>query len=350
MITAMPQATAMKPKQARRKQRKPKLSKDEKALKRRDRKFRNDINTVFTNALFEQVKSRDTQLTIAGRQGDIDSFFVHENILVLVEDTTITDVKTHLIKTADFFHHIAANTSDALSMLESKFPKFRSIRSSGKYVVADYHWVFVYCSLKSFDRKYEERHPNVTFLRYANLQYFLSLSKTIGGSVRYELFNFLKLKLSEIGIPTQGQDKREYTALMLPESPSGFPDGHKIVSFLIEPATLLEQAYVLRKDGWQDGDCLYQRLLVKGKIGKMREYLAAERRVFVNNIIATLPDDTRYLDASGAQVAPEDLSKTATITVELRRQLGSIGLIDGQHRVFAYHEGLDKADVVPTAI
>ncbi len=88
------------------------------------------------------------------------------------------------------------------------------------------------------------------------------------------------------------------------------------MSFLIEPETLLSQAYVLRKDGWQDNDCLYQRLLLKGKIARMRAYLASEGRVFVNNVIATLPNDTRFLDHKGKQVSPESLSAMQTITIQ----------------------------------
>lgn len=113
---------------------------------------------------------------------------------------------------------------------------------------------------------------------------------------------------------------------------------------MIEPQTLLEQAYVLRRDGWQDSDCLYQRLLGKGKIAKMREYLATEGRVFVNNIIATLPNDTQFLDAKGKQVDASEISSTKVARIELKRRFGTIGLVDGQHRVFAYHEGLDKLD------
>jgi DGQHR domain-containing protein len=321
------------------------LSKEEKIIQRRDRKFRTDINTVFTNAGFTHVPTREVQLIIAGRQGDIDSFFVFENIFVLVEDTTAkNDIKDHIAKSADFFANIDANTKQTIQILSSKFPKFRSIKARGSYNDDEYRWVFVYCSLHPFDRKYEPRYSNVAFLRYSHLQYFLALSKTIGRSVRFELLKFLQLEITQIGSQQQGSDKREYTALILPESPSGFPPGHKVVSFLIEPETLIEQAYVLRRDGWRDNDCLYQRLLVKGKIGKMREYLASERRVFVNNIIATLPEDTQFFDETGRQVQPNRLSTMTTIKVELRRRLGSIGLIDGQHRVFAYHEGMDSLD------
>lgn len=343
MASTTSRKTSSKRKLRKRKARRPKLSKEQLARNRADKKFRTDINTIFTNGSFKQIPTRNVQLKIEDRQGDFDSFFVYENILVFVEDTTAKNgIKEHIGKSADFFKHVNNNPAETLKVLSSKFPKFRPIRSS--YNDADYHFVFVYCSRHQFDRKYESRHPNLTFLRYSNLQYFLSLSKTIGASVRFELFKFLQLELSDIGIQQQGESKREYRALMLPESPSGFPQGHKIVSFLIEPQTLLEQAYVLRKDGWQDSDCLYQRLIVKGKIGKMREYLATEGRVFVNNIIATLPDDTQFLDMKGRQIDHEKLFTTDIVKVELKRRFGTIGLVDGQHRVFAYHEGRDNLD------
>ncbi len=127
--------------------RKKRLSSKERAVRSRDRRFRTDINTIFTNAGFTQIATRDRQLNIAGRQGEIDSFFVYRNVLVLVEDTTTKDVKEHLLKSADFFKHIAGNTAETLRVLASKFPKFRAIRSGGEYGDDEYRWVFVYCSL-----------------------------------------------------------------------------------------------------------------------------------------------------------------------------------------------------------
>lgn len=326
-----------------------KLSKLERDRLKRDRKFKIDINTVFANARFTQISTRGKNIIIDGREGEIDNIFVYENVIVFVEDTTSSNdgIKSHLLKTADYFKHILNNKANTLRELDVAFPKFKQIRYPDQYTDDDYRWVFVYASLNSVDRKYETRHPDIIFYQYAHLQYFLSLSKTIGASMRFELFNFLCLRLIDVGIQKNGQDKREYTAVVLPDSPSGFPPGHKIVSFLIEPSMLLEQSYVLRSDGWQDTECLYQRLLIKNKIIKMREYLSSEKRVFVNNIIATLPEDTRFLDINTKnQIDPAKLTASQMITVELRRQFASIGLVDGQHRVFAYHEGLDKAESV----
>lgn len=321
-----------------------KLSREERAEKRRNRKFLTDIQTVFINAGFKQVPTRNTHVTIAGRKGEIDNLFVHENVLVFVEDTTSQNVKDHINKTASFCSHLATHRGETLQVLSSTFPRFKAMRARSGFDDSQYRWIFLYCPLNTVDKEYDSRHPVLKLLQYPHLRYFLSLSKTIGRSVRFEIFRFLGLKMEEIGMPKTGMAKRDYTALVLPESPSGFPEGHKIVTFLIDPETLLEQAYVLRRDGWEDSDCLYQRLLVKSKIQKMREYLASEGRVFVNNIIVTLPDDTRFLDGNGKPIPPTKLSPEEPIKVELRRSFGSIGLVDGHHRVFAYHEGLDRFD------
>jgi DGQHR domain-containing protein len=77
----------------------------------------------------------------------------------------------------------------------------------------------------------------------------------------------------------------------------------------------------------------------------MREYLNNEKRVFVNNVIVTFPEDVKLLDSKGAQITASDATRRTEIepvTITLPKRLGSIGIIDGQHRIFAYHEGGDK--------
>jgi DGQHR domain-containing protein len=172
----------------------------------------------------------------------------------------------------------------------------------------------------------------------------INLSKTISRSTRFELFKFLGLNLKDIGLQKSGDDKRTYNGFLLPESPSGFPKGYKVVSFLIEPIRLLEQSYVLRKDSWRDTDCLYQRLLIKNKISSMRAYLTEENRVFVNNIIVTLPSNTEIFDMDGNQLKVSEIFKMQLIKIQIDNELNTIGIIDGQHRVFTYHEGMDNAD------
>jgi DGQHR domain-containing protein len=326
-----------------------KPSKEEKIKKRRDRRFRTDINKVFSNSSFTQITTRGKNITFSGRMGEIDNLFVYENLIVLVEDTVTTkmdDIKDHLLKTIDFYKHVNTNKIVFIKYIKENFPKFQEI-NSGKYEDRDYHLLFLYSSLNKIDKKYQERYKNdILFFNYSELQYFLRLAGTINKSIRFELFKYLGLSLKDIGIKKSGEDYSSYDGFLLPESPSGFPDGYKIVSFLIEPERLLEQCYVLRKDGWQDGDCLYQRLLIKNKIINMRKYLNEQNRVFINNIIVTLPDDTKVLDMQNREIEHQKLTEKQNVKISIKRDLNTMGIIDGQHRVFSYHEGLDKADKI----
>lgn len=74
----------------------------------------------------------------------------------------------------------------------------------------------------------------------------------------------------------------------------------------------------------------------------MRQYLAQDERVFINNVIVSLPPTTKVLDPeTKRQLDFRNITKTTPITVEIPIHFNSIGVIDGQHRVFSYHEGED---------
>jgi len=328
-----------------RKKKKKKLTKEEKARRRQERKFKTDINTIFTNACFTQIPTREVHFDFENRKIEIDNVYLYENIIVISEDTTrkTRDIRDHLNNKSQVFDHISNNKEQFIKSLKSNFSKFKE-NYKDKYVDDDIKLIFVYSSLNRFDEEYKKRHPKIIFMDYNTIQYFRMLSKTIHKSIRFELFKFLRLNLGDIGIYAAGKDKKDYDAFLLPESPSGFPTGYKLLSFLIEPNRLLEQVYVLRKDGWKDTDCLYQRLLIPTKIKKMREYLVKEKRVFVNNLIVTLPRETVLLDKKGKQIEPKNIKKKEEVIVQIPRELNTIGIVDGQHRIFAYHEGLDKFD------
>ena len=82
----------------------------------------------------------------------------------------------------------------------------------------------------------------------------------------------------------------------------------------VDPEALLSTCYVLRKDGWEDRGQLYQRMISKRKIEAIRKYLLAQKRVFINNIIVTLPSDTKLIDDSGNTQDISKLQKTAPIS------------------------------------
>jgi DGQHR domain-containing protein len=156
----------------------------------------------------------------------------------------------------------------------------------------------------------------------------------------------LGLKYDNIGEnvlkPSTGKSE-EYGGHILPEEHSSFEENYKVVSFYMDAESLIDRAYVLRKEGWKNADGLYQRMIVNTKITKMREYLDKQNRVFVNNIIVTLPNEkTKLLDEQRNTVEASTFNKTRPVTIQIEVGFNLIGLVDGQHRVYAYHEGNDK--------
>lgn len=79
----------------------------------------------------------------------------------------------------------------------------------------------------------------------------------------------------------------------------------------------------------------------------MRRYLKEQGRVFVNNIVVTLPSKAHINEpGSGKNVDHSKLTKVQPVTLSIPLESNMIGLIDGQHRVFCYHESSrDPLDV-----
>ena len=173
-------------------------------------------------------------------------------------------------------------------------------------------------------------------------KYFSKLTANIRLSSRYEIFAFFDLgyrDIAEGSLAPSGVPSDPYDGSVLPKSSSSFPPGFKVVSFYVDPEALLRRAYVLRHEGWRNSSGVYQRIISRKKIYSIREYLCTERRVFVNNIVVTLPSASRVLDLEGRTVSPGSLTKTSQAKIQIPREFNSVGIIDGQHRVFSYHEG-----------
>ncbi|MBI3234623.1 MAG: DGQHR domain-containing protein, partial [Bacteroidetes bacterium] len=165
----------------------------------------------------------------------------------------------------------------------------------------------------------------------------------VKNSARFELFSFLGLTNEDVGIESisTANSSESFKGSILPHSHSNFEQGYKVVSFYIKPSSLLKRCYVLRKDGWRDESGLYQRMISKGKISAIRKYLNSKERVFINNIIVTLPSITKLVDDNGNTVDPSRLTKTEPVTIQIPDGFNVVGIIDGQHRVYAYHQGGD---------
>lgn len=117
------------------------------------------------------------------------------------------------------------------------------------------------------------------------------------------------------GVVPTGTPFDPYDALLLPEEQSHFPSGFSVVSFYVDPDALLRRAYVLRRNGWRDGLGLYQRLIIPGKISSIKTHLKEKKRVFANNIVITLPSDSKLSCDDGSPVVHSDISKPTPVSL-----------------------------------
>ena len=324
-----------------------KLTPAQQALKSEQRSFRARIRNVFNTAGFKNVLTRGKEFTFKGQTSEFDGLYVFENIVVITEDTcgNSDSTKTHLNKKHYFYDLICKNKECFIKFLKSEFEDFREAIDN-RYSDSDIKLLISYCSKHRIDDEAKEKYPRVVFMEDRHLQYFSTLARTVGGTVKFELFKFFNLSTEDISL-SPGSTGKKYNGFILPESPSGFPEGFKVATFYIDPKTLMSLAYVLRKDGWQQGDDLYQRMISRHKLQSMRQYLSNKNRVFINNVIVSLPSSTRVTDQKTRKTIDfESISKTTPIEIEVPIQFNSIGIIDGQHRVFAYHEGTDNFEKV----
>ncbi len=322
---------------------KPPLSLVERAFNKLKADHRAAIRSTFRHAGFHRVTGvSDREFTFENQKTDIDDVFVYENIVVLAEYTCAqpSGVGEHLKNKKHIFDKILANPTGFLKFFGEKFA------ASADQLAKGYHSQqivvrILYCSRLDFEEKYKTNVPGPVYMDYPAVRYFAAVSDAVRKSSLFELFHFMSIDDSVVGLSGKvnvSSASKDYAGSLLPEAHSHFDDGFKIVTFYADPEALLRTSYVLRKDGWRDSLNLYQRMISKKKIETIRAYLKKQKRVFINNVIVTLPPEVKPLDKNLETVDSSTLTQTAAVTIKLPDRPNSIGIIDGQHRVFAYHE------------
>jgi DGQHR domain-containing protein len=325
------------------KKKKKKLSAAEKEQDKIKRTHFREVRSIFSTCGFKRIPSAsDKEFKFDGTTSDLDDVFIYENIIVLSECTTAqNDISGHLKKKKVLYDKILKDPSAFLNFLSETFPDFAAAEKA-KYQPHHLKVIILYCSRYPVKSELKDEVPGVSYLDYNIVRYFKTISDRVKYSARYELFNYLGLSHKDIGasaISPAATLKLSYKGSILPEGQSHFPKGYKVVSFYVDPAALLERCYVLRKDGWIDDAGLYQRMISHKKIESIRRYLLSKKRVFINNIIVTLPNSTQLTNDDGKTVDPAKIQQTEPGNILLPHEYNSIGLIDGQHRVFSYYEG-----------
>lgn len=324
------------------------LSAAEKAVAKIKRDHSGSVRKILVAIGFTRLTGvADKELTFENHTSDLDDVFVFENVIVLAEYTCSqgSAVSEHLKNKKLIYDQILAKPSGFIDYLKKRFPdaaeQFPKTYHHSKLIVK-----VLYCSRYDFDDVYRQNIPGPIYLDYPTIRYFLAVVEAIKRSARFEFLHFLDIKLSQVGkggsVPPS-ELSRPFSGSILPEAHSNFDEGYKVVSFYADAEALLRTTYVLRRDGWRDSDNLYQRMISAKKIELIRAYLRKHKRVFINNIIVTLPSDVQPVLADKSTVKVGSLTETAPVTIMLPDRANSIGIIDGQHRIFAYHE-TDKDD------
>ena len=322
-------------------------SPQELAQARSKRQLYRELRNLITSLGFKRILSDDIEIQVAGRTGEIDDIFIHENVILAIEYTVGKPSSSHILKKIPLYQRMLLRPGDFIDVARSHYAGFADALNP-QYDDDQYHIRILYVPMLDAAQETIDACPDVTFFQGSLRKYFVALGKTIQRSARVEFFSFLKLAWDDVGPASikAASSSINFTGHLLPESMSSFPAGFKVVSFYADPESLIAGAYVLRRDGWRDETHMYQRILVRAKIAKMRKYLIDQKRVFINNIIVTLPADTAINKASGKNenLDEKQLAKAQAVSINIPTGHGIIGIIDGQHRIFCYHEGEDSLD------
>lgn len=337
------------------------LSQEERLRRKEQRDQKKEIRDIMSRIGFTRLNGIDgKEFVYEGRTSELDDIFICENIILLTEYTI---GEPHILKKNIIYDKINNNTSAFIKYLIDNqiFASFNNIYDNSicnKYTINQLRVKILYCSKKSISQEHKDSVSNVIYFDYHIVKYFKSLTSVIKLSTRYEFMDFLGIKENEWGeniLDSSVVATNCFSGHILPEEKSSFKEGYKIISFYIDAASLLKRAYVLRQEGWRKKENVgyYQRMLDSKKIVGMRRYLSTEGRVFVNNIITTISendikmynDENRreeiVIDENGNFVGDNKRTNVTPAYVEILNKCNIIGIIDGQHRTFAYHEGDD---------
>lgn len=347
------------------KQKKRRMTAEQKRNKKLAQSFRQSIEQIFTFAGFRSLKTNGKNLRFAGFPIEIDHCFLFENVMVLCEDTinyyaakreaeaqNLEYKRNHKLEKKHAIDAILEKQDMFIQEMKALFSEISELQDFASNEIIIKYLYFDYQNNKLSEEEALEYSP-IVFVSPAVMAYFKSMSGCIKKSFRFELFRFLGIPKDKIGFatPDGGQSPIQIkTPIIYPRNVTGLNSGIRLVSFMMSPQDLIENGYVLRKDSWDDKEDLYQRLIIQKKIEDVRRHIASERQTFFNNIIVTLPDGVKFYDTTGEKEInlTELVNYNNQVIMQVPKDYNSIAIIDGQHRVYGYYESNldDKNEIV----
>lgn len=309
--------------------------------KRTKRAFKSKIVKTFTGPGFQYIPTNDQEMYIGLRKVEVDALFIYENIWLICEDTVkTTNIRDHIRTKNEAYGQIKGNLNLFVDELAKMFPeKEKTLRQYDSKRIKPFALYISKEEVLLSDDDYK-LFSEITFVQPKTLNYFQWIVQCIKYSARNEIFRFLNLRNADIGPVSSTRESAEITApIIYPKSFTGLQNNVRIVSFMMSAEDLLHTCYVLRKDNWSDSIWLYQRLIEKNKIKGIRSFLESKGEAFYNNIIVGLPDRVRFCDEHGDYKTIDEIGDLeGNCTLTFPKEMNSICVIDGQHRIFAHYE------------
>lgn len=327
------------------------------------------IRALFLNMGFQNINSENIDFVYKNRRSEMDDIFIFENLIAICEYTVNKKPGDHLKEKKIIYDLINQDSLGFLSFLVENdiFPRLSVEINTGKYQRSQYVVAILYCSYYPVESEHKQLVSGVHFFDRHIVEYFKMISKAINKSSIYEFCQYTGVPSDQFGnnvlsASTEQLDKFHASILPVEHNSMNIRSGFNVISFYIDAQALLRRIYVLRKECWRadDGGYCYQRMIDAKKIRQMRKYLVERKRVFVNNIIATIAfediilkdnnDNQISINKEGYFYLQKKDNQTKTITniapakVEIKNAFNLIGIIDGQHRIYAYHEGVDELE------
>lgn len=169
-----------------------------------------------------------------------------------------------------------------------------------------------------------------------DLTYYEEIVRHLGPAARYQFFADVMPGRKIPGL-----------AISVPALRAKMGD-HTYFSFSITPEYLLKVAYVSHRAKGKASDVnTYQRMIIKSRLKKIRDYIS-NNGIFPTNIVINLEQDTegkrkKALFEPVAQTLQGDSTGGDFGILHLSPSYRSAWIIDGQHRLFAY-SGHKKAE------
>lgn len=313
----------------------------EKIEKREKAAFKTKIRNIFVGTGFQYIPTGGHNIFIGNREEEIDSMFIYENIWILCEDTIkTTDIRDHIRTKNEAFGEIKTNISSLKEILIELFPERKEFINKYEPERIKPFCLYISKNELSLSKQDYDLYNNLIFVEPQTLNYFQWVVKGLHFSARNEIFRFLKIKLKDIGLPKSSGSISEITApIIYPKEFTGLTNKVRIVSFMMSAGDLLNTGYVLRKDNWENSIWLYQRLIDNNRLKKVRCFIEEKGEAFYNNIIVALPDTVSFKNSAGEPTTLDKINELdGNYQLIIPKELNSICIIDGQHRIFAHYD------------